>query len=83
MRANIIARLPIDRVLTETDYPARRAGGRKPGDTRRIESILATAWALPDVVVRRQVWSNLRRLATSAGALDRLPEALVDRLEHV
>lgn len=83
MHLNIIGRLPIDRVLTETDYPARRAGGRKPGDTRRIESILATTWALPEIEVRRRIWANLRRLATSAGALDRLPEALVDRLEHV
>lgn len=83
MKTSIIGRLPVDRVLTETDYPARRPGGRKPGDTRGIESILATVWALPEGVVRRNIWSNLRRLATSAGALDRLPEALVDLLEHV
>lgn len=83
MKTGIIGRLPADRVLTETDFPARWAGGRKPGDTAGIESILGVSWGLPVAAVRQNIWSNLRRLATSVGALDRLPYALVDTLEWV
>jgi TatD DNase family protein len=83
MSAEIIGRLPKERVLTETDFPARRAGARKPGDTAKIEAILQDRWGMGHAGVRSQLWLNLRRLATSAHALDRLPGPLVDILESV
>lgn len=79
----VLARLPSDRVLTETDFPASRAGGRRPGDTSQIETILAEHWQTTPQATRHRLWANLRRLATRAEALDRLSEPLADLLEAV
>lgn len=82
-QATVIGRLPMDRVLTETDFPARRGGGLKPGDTRKVESMLSEAWRLDEHVVRHHVWANLRGLATRADALDRLPGSVADIIDSV
>ncbi len=73
--------LPRDRVLPETDFPAagRRAGTR-PGDTAALEATLATLWSMSADEVRRQLYRNLRGLASRTGAIERLPEALADML---
>ena len=82
VKSSVLKRLPVERVLTETDFPARRGGGRRPGDTKAIEAIIGETWGVSASEVRNRVWSNLRRLATAAGALDRLPVDLVDLLEQ-
>ena len=83
MKDAVLNRLPPDRVLTETDFPAARPGARRPGDTRAIEHRLGALWKTDPEVTRHRVWVNLRRLATRAEALDRLPEALADALVAV
>lgn len=83
VKPSILSRLPNDRILTETDFPARQGGGRRPGDTAAIEATLRDAWNLDAGPCRHRVWANLRRLATRAGALDRLPDSLADLLETV
>ncbi|MDQ3691176.1 MAG: TatD family deoxyribonuclease, partial [Chloroflexota bacterium] len=67
-------------VLTETDFPAKRAKARKPGDTRAIELMLSPIWELSLEEVRRQLYRNLRALTLQAGCLGRLPEPLADLL---
>jgi TatD DNase family protein len=73
-------RLPMGRVLPETDFPTKRAKARKPGDVRAIESMLAEIWDLPLEEVRAQLYRNLRELAMRADCLGRLPEGLADLL---
>jgi TatD DNase family protein len=83
VKPTILSRLPLDRVLTETDFPARRGGGRRPGDTGAVEAMLGEAWGAGPQETRHRVWANLRRLSARAQALDRLPEPLADLLEGV
>lgn len=83
VKPSVLARIPAERVLTETDFPARKAGGRRPGDTTKVEAVLGEHWGMTAQAVRTQIWSNLRRLAVRAGALDRLPAPLADLLDSV
>jgi TatD DNase family protein len=80
MSSTMLARIPIDRVLTETDFPARATSSRRPGDTRRIEEELAMVHQMTVTEVRHRVWVNLRRLAVRAAVLDRLGDNLADQL---
>ncbi|MFI0941354.1 TatD family hydrolase [Streptomyces sp. NPDC021020] len=75
----LMAVLPLDRVLTETDHPfGDRASGaeRRPGGVEPVEQALARAQQLQPQQVRAQVWQNLARLvsATRTGRL--FPRAL-------
>jgi TatD DNase family protein len=82
-KPSVLSRVPRDRVLTETDFPAARGRARRPGDTEEIEAVLRGLWGTDASATRHVVWANLRRLATRAHALDRLPEPLADLLEAV
>jgi TatD DNase family protein len=75
--------LPPDRVLPETDFPAHRTLAGRPGDTAALETRLAGIWGTTRGQVRHRCWANLRRLAVHAGALDRLPAPLAERLLEV
>lgn len=78
-----LALLPSDRVLPETDFvrPGRR--GRKPGDTTVLLSRLAKLWGSSPDEAAHMCWANLRRIAVTSGALDRLSEATADALLDV
>lgn len=82
-KPSLLRRLPPERVLTETDFPALRRVATKPGDTAAIESGLADTWSLTPEATRVRLWTNLRRLVVRAGALDRIPDALANLLERV
>lgn len=60
----VIARLPHDRVLLETDGPYARLGGRQlePRDARLALNHLARAWDAPPVDVATRVATNLTTL---------------------
>jgi TatD DNase family protein len=79
-----LAALPRNRVLPETDFPSggRRAGAR-PGDVVSLETRLAMLWHEDVEAVRLQMYRNLRELASTTGAIERLPEALSDTLLYV
>lgn len=79
MSRTSLARIPLDRVLTETDFPASRTktGASRPGDVARIEAMLTEQYG-PDV--RRQVWTNLAAVSRRSGAIERMPVAIRDRL---
>jgi len=75
MRQESLARIPYDRILTETDFPASRAkiGASRPGDVARIETVLAEQHG-PDV--RGQVWQNLAAICARSGATERMSAAI-------
>lgn len=75
-----LAALPRNRVLPETDFPARSTRGRRPGDIEPLETRLAEIWKMTVHEVRQQWWTNLRQAAVRSGALDRVGDSLADLL---
>lgn len=80
MNQQTLARIPLDRALTETDFPASATRSLRPGDTDLIERQLADIHRMTVPEVRHHIWVNLRRIAIRAEVLDRLGEALTDQL---
>lgn len=81
MRREILEALPRNRLLPETDFPAvRKRTGARPGDTGQLETLLAEIHGGDVADVRRGFYRNLRRIATSSGAIDRFPSHLVETL---
>jgi TatD DNase family protein len=78
-----LARFPKDRVLSETDYPARKPRARKPADVAAIEELLSIVWGVEPNAVRTHLWWNLRRLSEASGAIERMPEQLADTLLYL
>ncbi len=83
MSEDQIRRLPPNRVLCETDFPARKVRSRKPADTGRIEVLLGQAWGKTTEEVRATTWWNLRTLSERSGAIERLPEPVADTLLYL
>lgn len=83
MTLDQISFLPRDRVLSETDFPARKTRARKPADVERAELLLAKAWGVTRDEVRAKIWWNFRTLSEQTGAIERLPEGVVDRLLYL
>jgi TatD DNase family protein len=75
-----LARLPKERVLCETDFPSRRVKATIPGDVATAEQRLAAIWDVAPEEVRLTCWWNLRRIAETSGAIDRMPEPLANKL---
>jgi TatD DNase family protein len=82
MSEDALARIPLERMLPETDFPAgkRRGGGNAPGDTLRLELKISRIHRESTETVRRRFYRNLRTIAISSGAIERLPDTLADRL---
>lgn len=70
-----LGRIPLDRVLTETDFPASHAktGAKRPGDVARIEAVLTEQHGQD---VRVQVWRNLAEVCRRSGAAQRMSESV-------
>jgi len=76
-----IRQMPIERVLCETDSPARSPKARGPADVNAVEQLLSRAWkASVEEVPHATTWSNLRTLSEASGAIERMPGPVVDRL---
>ena len=60
----LAAKMPRDRVLTETDGPFAQLEGRAalPWDAERAITLLTDVWAEPEAAVRERLAANLRRL---------------------
>jgi TatD DNase family protein len=81
MRDEVLAVLPLERLLPETDFPvARKKTGAQPGDTGALESKIGALAGLSPEQVRSQFYKNLRRIAMGSGAIDRMPSHLVEML---
>jgi TatD DNase family protein len=65
---SIAARMPRDRVLTETDGPFAKFRGNtlSPWDARFAVSQLASVWEVPEKEVKNQLHENLREIAAYA-----------------
>ena len=72
--------IPRDRLLPETDFPARQAKARLPGSIGPLEARLAQIWGDSIIEIRYQLWSNLKAVAIASGAIDALSDDLADRL---
>jgi TatD DNase family protein len=83
MPIDLVSALPRDRILPETDFPAKRVGAATPGDTSALEVSLAEVWGEPVPRVRHILWRNLRAVSLASGALDKFPESLADLLLSV
>lgn len=83
MSEDQIRLLPPERVLCETDFPARKVRARKPADTQRIEQRLSQFWNKTPEEVRARTWWNLRTLSEQSGAIERLPESVADTLLYL
>lgn len=78
-RPRVIAHLPIERVLTETDFPHTRRSDKsavRPGAVGTIERALADAWGMSDEDVRRQLWKNLAAICAVTRTSSLMPRRL-------
>jgi TatD DNase family protein len=80
MNEELLLAMPRDRVLPETDYPARQVHARLPGQTKSLETRLARIWHLPEDEIRHLLWANLKQLAIESGAIDSVSDSLADVL---
>lgn len=83
MSEDQIRLLPPDRILCETDFPARKTRARKPADMQLIEQLLSRVWNKTPEEVRATTWWNLRTLSERSGAIERLPEYVADTLLYL
>lgn len=80
MSDDLIAALPRDRILSETDFPSRQVRARTPGETLTLEKRLAHVWQLPQEETRHRLWANLKHLAIDSRAIDAVSDSLADSL---
>lgn len=74
---DVLATVPLDRLLPETDHPSGDRFGkppRVPGNVNRVEQELAKLHGLTPTAVRQHFWSNLRVLTVSLDVARLLPE---------
>lgn len=77
-RPKVLPLVPRDRILTETDHPygdRSQTAPRRPGRLDDIEAAIARHWDVDINGVRRQVWANLRQIATQTATADIFPGA--------
>lgn len=80
MDEGLMAAMPRDRILPETDFPARPVRARLPGETVTVENRLARIWQASQEETRYQLWANLKKLAIDSGAIDAVSDSLADAL---
>ncbi|MHB1467672.1 MAG: TatD family hydrolase [Solirubrobacteraceae bacterium] len=66
--SKLLAALPRDRVVTETDGPYAKTGARAsvPADVRRIVADLAGAWSCTAEEARQLIWTNMTAIHARA-----------------
>lgn len=80
MSPDLVRAIPVDRVITETDFPSSRAKtrARRPGDVAPALDVLREAFR--DEGTRERVASNFRNLLLQTGAHERLSPMARSRL---
>ncbi|KAA1426869.1 TatD family hydrolase [Mycolicibacter arupensis] len=78
MNDQVLQAIPENRLLIETDFPARRVGAQRPGDVDAVEERLSSLWKLDVGDVRHRSWRNLKRLSIDSGSIETLPEDVAD-----
>ena len=74
-RKDVLAGIPRDRLLTETDHPFGNRGviGGRPGRVDDVEQALGLQYGMSPMEVRRLMWSNLYVLVSTSGCSRILP----------
>ncbi|AFS12058.1 DNAse (TatD family) [Mycobacterium intracellulare subsp. intracellulare MTCC 9506] len=78
MHDTLIQAIPHDRILPETDFPARKVRTQRPGQIEPLEERLSNLWNQSGPDVRHRLWRNLKKLAIDSGAIETLPEHVAD-----
>lgn len=68
-RRDVLARIPRDRLLTETDHPYgdKRSQPRRPGLVNEVEQALGHQHGIRTSEVRRLMWSNFHQVVSTTG----------------
>ena len=84
-RRDLLARMPLDRVLPETDHPFgdKGRGPRRPGEVGHVEAALAEAHGLSTKEIRRRTWQTLAAIVQETGTGQLLPERVRRQLAAV
>ena len=74
-RKELLALIPRDRILTETDHPFgdRSSKMRRPGYVADVERKIGIEYGMDQREVRELMWSNLRQLISVTGCSAMLP----------
>lgn len=77
-RRDLLARIPLDRVLPETDHPFgdKGRGPRRPGEVRQVEAALAEAHHLSTKEIRKRTWQNLASIVRETRTSRLLPQRI-------
>ncbi|MDT7766912.1 MAG: TatD DNase family protein [Mycobacterium sp.] len=78
MDDTLIQAIPRDRVLPETDYPARKVSAQRPGHVEPLEERLSRLWQQGVQDVRYRLWHNLKKLSIDSGAIETLPDDIAN-----
>ena len=75
-RRDLLAQIPLDRVLPETDHPFGNKGRglQRPGEVGHVEAALAEAHGLSTEKVRRRTWQTLASIVQETRTGRLLPE---------
>jgi TatD DNase family protein len=82
-RMDILQRIPLERVLTETDHPFGNRHSRirpRPGAVLDVEEGLAKMHGLTEAALREQVWRNFGALVKATGSSALLPRSVRSHL---
>lgn len=84
-RTELLSRIPLDRVLPETDHPFgnKGRGPQRPGDVAHVEAALAEAHCLSRAEIRRKTWRNLAAIARETRTGPLLPRRIRRQLAVV
>ncbi len=84
-RRDMLARIPLGRVLPETDHPFgdKGRGPRRPGEVRHVEAALAEAHGLSTEQIRVRTWQTLASIVQETRTGRLLPERVRRQLAAV
>lgn len=84
-RDDVLSRIPLQRLLTETDHPFgdKRSRPHRPGNVEFVEAAVARHHGLSPLECRRQLWTNLATLVQETRCGRLVPSALRHRLATV
>lgn len=84
-RGALLSRIPLDRVLPETDHPFgdRGRGPRRPGEVGQVEAALAEIHGLSTEDIRLRTWQTLASIVQETRTGRLLPEQVRRQLAAV
>ena len=84
-RRDLLALIPLDRVLPETDHPYGDKGGglRRPGEVGYVEAALAEVHGLGRAEIRRRTWGTLTSIAQETRTSSLFPGRIRCRLAAI